>query len=66
MSRPHHVGPACTELKNTKETGVFLMPHIPFEFECERPNNLCMAELSFGCSEIFTRFLLRTAKARHF
>ena len=24
-----------------------------FEFECDRPNDLCMAKLPFGCSEIF-------------
>ena len=37
------------------------MPQIPFAFECERPNDLCTAELPFGCSEIFTPFLLKTA-----
>ena len=40
------------------------MPQIPFafEFKCERLNDLCMAELPFGCSENFTLFLLKTAK----
>ena len=33
---------------------VFWMPQIlfVFEFECEQPNDLYMAELPFGCSEI--------------
>ena len=37
------------------------MPQIPFafEFECEWPNDLCMVELPFGCSEIFISFLLK-------
>ena len=47
---------SSSKLKNTKETVVFLMPQIPFEFECERSNDLCMAELSFSCSEIFALF----------
>ena len=31
-------------------------------FECEQPNDLCMTKLPFGCSEIFTLFLLRRAE----
>ena len=40
------------------------MPQIPFafEFECEWLNDLCVAELPFGWSEIFRPFLLKTAK----
>ena len=47
---------------------VFRMPQNPFafEFECEQPNDLCMAELPFGYSEIFTPFLLNDNLARHF
>ena len=40
------------------------MSQIPFafEFECEWPNDLYMAELPFGCSEIFAPFLFKMAK----
>ena len=38
------------------------MLQIPFVFECEWPNGLCMAKLPFGCSENFTPFLLKTAE----
>ena len=40
------------------------MPQIPFafEFECEWPNDLCIAKLPFSCSEIFVPFLLRRAE----
>ena len=33
-----------------------------FEFECEPPNDLCTAELPFGCSEFFVPFLLKMAE----
>ena len=33
-----------------------------FEFACEQPNDLCMAELPFDCSDIFVPFFkLKTA-----
>ena len=40
------------------------MPQIPFlfSFECEWPNDLCVAELPFGCSEMFIPYLLKIAK----
>ena len=40
------------------------MPQIPFafEFECEWPNDLCVAELPFSCSEMFVPFLFKTVK----
>ena len=38
------------------------MPRILCAFECERPNDLCTAELPFGCSEIFVPFLLKMAE----
>ena len=40
------------------------MPQIlfAFEFECERPNDLCTAKSPFGCSEIFTSFFIKTAE----
>ena len=36
--------------------GNFVSNSVPFEFECEWPNDLCMTELPFGCSEIFAPF----------
>ena len=50
--------------QNQFENGVFWMPQIPFaiQFECERPNDLCTAELPFGCLEMFVPFLLKTAE----
>ena len=40
------------------------MLQIPFAFEieCERPNELCMAELSFACSDIFMPFVFKTVE----
>ena len=40
------------------------MPQIlfAFEFECERPNELCMAEFPFRCSEIFMPFIFKTVE----
>ena len=38
------------------------MPQIPFAFECERLNDLCMAELLFGCSEIFVPYFIENGQ----
>ena len=42
------------------------MPQILFasEFECEWPNDLCIAKLPFDYSEILTPFLLKMAKCQ--
>ena len=36
------------------------MPQLPFafEFKCEWPNDLCVAELPFSCAEMFVPFLI--------
>ena len=39
-----------------------VLPQIPFAFQCEQLNDLCMAKLPFSCSEIFKPFLLKTAE----
>ena len=53
------------------ENGVFWMPQIPFAFEseCERPNDLCTAELPLGCLEMLCLFYWKQPNgnlARHF